>query len=531
MDKKTVSALVKLVVCLAALVYTVYNTPVSSNKGTCPEGVAITPEMLQRSSFERIQVYRGECFFPADYEEGSRNFITAANAAGAEVMSMKVVDGLSTDVAIFKEGADPKRFLVHISGNHGPEGYLGSAVQYAALQYIKANNLYQPVSKGDDQATVLEMDVSGATSTESVLDRQAASDAPPKKLLPTLVFVHALNPFGFKHDRRVNEQNIDLNRNFLSSEEWSQVKNMDPNYARHIDLKDVINPNSRPFPYIWMNDIYTLATSGFYMLKYGRAAIKTALVSGNYINPTGYSYGGMTHAQSTRNLINLLIEQLDLPHQAEKLVLIDVHTGLGPSGVDTLLDVGFSQDTVEKVFPTEYNNKGAPIGALKASEGGVGDVPKAGETSAVDGDTGSAKKHSGNADADTVSAGYELVKGVLAGNFCNNMVAPSLSFENKICVTQVCNPVNFVIMSVRALNLLSLCPLQEFGTADVTSVGMVSGWFVLSSHWQQFGLHCCHAFRYCPAFVDSHLRELRLSPRHGGVSQLRCILCSLPAPS
>jgi hypothetical protein len=29
---------------------------------------------------------------------------------------------------------------------------------------------------------------------------------------PTLVFVHAVNPFGFANNRRVNEENIDLNR-------------------------------------------------------------------------------------------------------------------------------------------------------------------------------------------------------------------------------------------------------------------------------------------------------------------------------
>jgi hypothetical protein len=235
--------------------------------------------------------------------------------------------------------------------------------------------------------------------------------------------VHAVNPYGFKHHRRVNEDNVDLNRNFLSGAEWSQVKALDPNYARHIDFKDIINPTCMPFPFLWMNDLYQLVRSGFYMLKYGKDSIKTALVSGNYINPTGYSYGGSAHTQSARNLIDLLVRQLDLPHQAEKLVLIDVHSGLGPSGVDTLLDVGLSPAFVESVFPTEYNKKGEAIGALKTNIA----PPSSASLSA----SGAA------AAADEVSKGYEMVKGVITGGFCNDMVAPRLHGQDKLCVTQV----------------------------------------------------------------------------------------------
>jgi hypothetical protein len=79
-------------------------------------------------------------------------------------------------------------------------------VQYAALKHLAATGLYKTRAK-----------------------------------LPTIVFVHALNPFGFKHHRRVNEDNVDLNRNFLTAEEWVEVKALDPNYARQvIDLSFII---------------------------------------------------------------------------------------------------------------------------------------------------------------------------------------------------------------------------------------------------------------------------------------------------
>lgn len=413
--------------------------------------------MLERSAFERIQVHRGECFFPENYEDGSKNFVSAAIAAGAEVSSMPVGEGLNTDVAIFRTGADPNRFLVHLSGTHGPEGYVGSAIQNAALQFIKANKLYQSAAEAASVQHDVEVNADGTgASIEPQLQQQEHEQRQQEgSLLPTLVFVHAVNPFGFKHHRRVNEDNVDLNRNFLSPEEWQQVKALDPNYARHLDFKDVINPTSRSFPYIWLNDLYTMALSGYYMLRHGKNSIKTALVSGNYLNPTGYSYGGQAHTQSTRNLMDLLLTRLDLPHQAEQLVLIDVHSGLGPAGVDTLLDVGFSPQAVEKVFPTEYNSKGVAIGALKSSTGTAPATASGASTAAdsmgstsagtdsdkvVEGVSEKKQKQdtaAATAAAEDVSKGYEMVKGVITGNFCNNMLAPNLTYEDKLCVAQV----------------------------------------------------------------------------------------------
>jgi hypothetical protein len=308
-------------------------------------------------------------------------------------------------------------------------------VQNAALQYIKANGLYQDTDKSE---TTAELEV-GAEGSHAATAETSVPATATTSLPPTLVFVHAVNPYGFKHHRRVNEDNVDLNRNFLSEEEWAQVKALDPNYARHVDFKDIINPTSMPFPFIWMNDLYQLVRSGFHMLQYGKNSIKTALVSGNYINPTGYSYGGHAHTQSARNLIDLLVNQLDLPHQAEKLVLIDVHSGLGPSGVDTLLDVGFSPAFVESVFPTEYNKKGEAIGALKTSiapPSASASAPASG-AAAEEGEAPRAASAQA-AVADEVSKGYEMVKGVITGGFCNDMVAPQLHGQDKLCVTQVC---------------------------------------------------------------------------------------------
>jgi len=107
----------------------------------------------------------------------------------------------------------------------------GSAIQNAALQYLAHSGLY---------------------STNS-----------SRAGLPTIVFVHSLNPFGFKHNRRVNEDNVDLNRNFLTDEEWQLVRSLDPNYARHVDLDPVINRKSNPFrSMMLLNELYSWIVTG-----------------------------------------------------------------------------------------------------------------------------------------------------------------------------------------------------------------------------------------------------------------------------
>ncbi|MBU2135464.1 MAG: M14 family metallopeptidase, partial [Alphaproteobacteria bacterium] len=72
---------------------------------------------------------------------------------------------------------DATRVLTISSGTHGVEGFCGSALQ---LQLIE--------------------------------------DAPDLPTDTALMLVHAVNPYGFSHLRHVNEDNVDLNRNFVDFE-------------------------------------------------------------------------------------------------------------------------------------------------------------------------------------------------------------------------------------------------------------------------------------------------------------------------
>ena len=145
--------------------------------------------------------------FSQTYDEARDAFREAAKAVGANIQEYRIdvpsyAGTLAIDVACFGH-AHPNWSLVVSSGLHGVEGFFGSAVQ---LSYLR-----------------------------SVLGTKANA------LRGRYVFIHALNPFGFSALRRANEDNVDLNRNFLlPGEAYSGVSD---SYAR---LNSFLNPAYPP---------------------------------------------------------------------------------------------------------------------------------------------------------------------------------------------------------------------------------------------------------------------------------------------
>jgi len=131
---------------------------------------------LERAGQEDVQ-----SFFSVSYQEAREKFLAAAKNAGAEISHCKNPEPgihgvpLFTDTASFNlKGAET--IVVIGSGTHGVKGYSGSGIQTGLLR--------------SDFLTQLEPRVG-------------------------VLFYHALNPYGFSHLRRVNEDNVDLNRNFV----------------------------------------------------------------------------------------------------------------------------------------------------------------------------------------------------------------------------------------------------------------------------------------------------------------------------
>ena len=122
--------------------------------------------------------------FARTYAEAREKFLGAAKARGLELETHVLTgrDGaegetLASDVArLGPRGAE--RVVIVTSGTHGVEGFCGSGCQVHLLR---------------DDLTIATAEKSGVA----------------------VLFYHAVNPYGFSHVRRVNEDNVDLNRNCI----------------------------------------------------------------------------------------------------------------------------------------------------------------------------------------------------------------------------------------------------------------------------------------------------------------------------
>jgi hypothetical protein len=228
--------------------------------------------------------------FPNSYRLARERFLAAASARGcgidAEVHPMRGAEGetLAIDAACLpaQPGAP---LLIVSSGCHGIEGPAGSAVQTAMLR--------------DDAL-------------------QAAIRAAGVEVL----LLHALNPHGFSHTRRVTEDNVDLNRNFV---DFSQPLPANPGYRA---LAPLLLPRRWP-PSPWNR----LRVLGF-VARHGMRSAQAALSSGQYDDPHGLFFGGHGPTWSHRAVLSLLAR-----HAAgrARVVWLDLHTGLGPRNAATRL--------------------------------------------------------------------------------------------------------------------------------------------------------------------------------------------------
>ncbi|OQR87550.1 hypothetical protein ACHHYP_08545 [Achlya hypogyna] len=272
-------------------------------------------------------------YFSENYFEARALFRASAAKAHATLHTLPLPDSeLTIDVAVLR-GADPTALLVHLSGTHGVEGFAGSAIQAALLANPDA------LTSG-----------------------------------PTVVFVHAVNPFGFAKLRRVNEHNVDLNRNYLSVDEFRAKRKQDPNRSGYMTLSSALNP---PHAAHWANATFlpTWVTLGDYSFQ--DLFVKRAIVSGTYHVPTGLFFGGQKLEPSHQLLTNFFTSQWNTS-QLRRVAFLDVHTGLGPAGFDTVEVLSPSlcvtADILTTLFPghAAISNYTSEATALSGFEEAVG---------------------------------------------------------------------------------------------------------------------------------------------------------------
>ena len=234
-----------------------------------------------------------EAGFSHSYREARGKFIEAAQAAGLLVESRRHPETgregeeLAMDVA--REG-DPNasRLLILSSACHGVEGFCGSGVQVSALR--------------------------DAAWREHARDNGVA-----------VLYVHALNPFGFSHLRRTTQENVDLNRNFHDF-----AKPL-PKNAAYRELHDLLFPDT--WPPSKENDEALAA----WVRKNGQPAYQAAISSGQHEFPRGMYFGGDGPTWSNRTLREVLRSH---GRRAARIAWIDFHTGLGPSGLGERIFAG-----------------------------------------------------------------------------------------------------------------------------------------------------------------------------------------------
>jgi hypothetical protein len=224
--------------------------------------------------------------FSGSYAEARRKFLDAAAQRGAAVESF-VLPGLAglfgeelaTDVALLGP-AGAGKLLIVTSGTHGPEGFCGSGAQVSTLA---------------DDELLARCERAGVA----------------------LLLIHAVNPHGFSHLHRTNEDNIDLNRNFIDFDAPR------PDGAAYLEVEPLVLPAT------WPPTPADDAALADFIARRGRRAFMAAMSGGQYVSPDGVFYGGQAPSWSNRTIRAILRRHAA---QARRIGWIDVHTGLGPYG-------------------------------------------------------------------------------------------------------------------------------------------------------------------------------------------------------
>ncbi|RYZ00898.1 MAG: DUF2817 domain-containing protein [Comamonadaceae bacterium] len=223
--------------------------------------------------------------FSADYAEARAKFIAAAGDAGLLVESkthpQPGLNGEELAMDVARDGhPSASRLLVVSSACHGVEGFCGSGVQVAALRdpAFRAHAADQGVA---------------------------------------VLYIHALNPFGFSHLRRTTHENVDLNRNF---HDFGAPLPVNVGYR---ELHPLLVPED------WPPTADNMAAIQQYIATRGERAYQSAISGGQHEFSDGLFFGGRAPTWS-----NLTLREVLRVHgrRAGRLGWIDVHTGLGPSG-------------------------------------------------------------------------------------------------------------------------------------------------------------------------------------------------------
>ncbi|MEL6339334.1 MAG: M14 family metallopeptidase [Myxococcota bacterium] len=190
---------------------------------------------------------------------------------------------LTTDVVQIGP-RDASTAIVVVSGTHGVEGFLGSALQ----QHILEDQLWNRTP----------YDV-------------------------RWVLIHAINPWGYAWLRRVTEDNVDLNRNFVDFDDL-------PDNDEYTRLADALAPDDlHPSTLLKADE-----TLWAFAEAQGQVRLQEIITRGQYDHPMGLYYGGQEASWSQTTFRSIVEHELS---HASRVYLVDVHTGLGAYGASEII--------------------------------------------------------------------------------------------------------------------------------------------------------------------------------------------------
>ena len=138
-----------------------------------------------------------------------------------------------------------------------------------------------------------------------------------------ILVVANVNPYGMKYMRRYNENNVDLNRNFiLDWENFDLTSNKD-----YPEVKNFLQPEGKIGNALW-HEVGFYANLAKEALTKGADKVSDALLTGQYEYPQGVYYGGNGDEASTAYLKGVFNDCLESGY--ENIVHIDIHSGYGP---------------------------------------------------------------------------------------------------------------------------------------------------------------------------------------------------------
>ncbi|MEW6030316.1 MAG: M14 family metallopeptidase [Chloroflexota bacterium] len=229
-----------------------------------------------------------EPLFPASYETSRARFLRDVKlirpcwpSSRLESHPLKDHPDLSVDW-LWAEPRAKENLVIVSTGQHGIEGYVGSAMLKLLM---------------DEFAPRLNPENTG------------------------LLLVHAINPWGMKHWRKVNENGVDLNRNFVLDDNFDTAIN--PEFHR---VAAFINPQRRLESFEWENILFwgNVVKNIF---ATGIPTITRAALLGQHHTPNGFYYGGTSYQGGTRVVMELYRRTLE---EYQSIIHLDMHSGYGP---------------------------------------------------------------------------------------------------------------------------------------------------------------------------------------------------------